>query len=145
MAKKRKAGQPTKYKDEYCEMLIEHFDVEPFVEREKTIVTKSGDVIKVPTDVANNFPTLAGFAIKLGVAKDTLHEWSRVHPKFSDAYKRAKDFQEHFLATNGLKGLVNTAFGIFTAKNVIGWRDKTETEMTVKEIKIDIDKDEQDV
>lgn len=119
-------GRPTLYKPEYVEELLEYFDQEPYVEVEKTVPTKKGPV-QINVDEATDFPTLAGFAIKIGVHRDTLHEWSKKYPEFSDAYKRAKDFQENYIATNGMKGLVNPAFAIFTAKNVLGWRDKLET------------------
>lgn len=127
--KKSKAGRPTSYKPEYAEELIEYFSEPPYKETMKTVVTKLGDVLEVPTLEATDFKTLAGFAIKIGVCKDTLHEWSKVHPEFSDAYKRAKEFQENFLAVNGNKGLINPAFSIFTAKNVLKWRDKQPEEV----------------
>lgn len=124
-------GRPTLFRSEFTDMMIDYFSVEPYVEKTKKVVSY-GNVIEVPFDHANDFPTLAGFAIKIGVHRDTLKEWSEVaeengdlkYPDFSDAYKRAKDYQERFLTVNGLKGLVSTNFGIFTAKNVLGWRDK---------------------
>lgn len=119
-------GRPTDYRPEYAQILIDYFSVEPYREIMRQTITKSGDVIEVPVNEANDFPTLAGFAIKIGVCRDTLLEWSKVHPEFSGAYKRCKDYQENFLAINGNKGLINQPFGIFTAKNVIGWRDKVD-------------------
>lgn len=117
-------GRPSKYKDEYCQLLLDYFSEEPYREVIRKVHTKQGDVIEIPEDVANDFPTLAGFAIKIGVHRDTLLEWSKQFPEFSGAYKRASDFQEHFIVTNGMKSLVNPAFAIFTAKNVLKWRDK---------------------
>lgn len=124
----KKVGRPTLYKSEYCEKLIEFFDKEPYSEKLLKKVTKQGDVIEIPTNVPSDFPTLAGFAIELGVSRDTLQEWAKVHPEFSVAYKRAKDFQERYLTVNGIKGLIQPAFSIFTAKNVIDWRDRSEIE-----------------
>lgn len=124
MSEETKPGRPSKYKHEYCEQLIEYFSVEPYREVLKKIVTKQGDVIEVPENEANDMPTLAGFAISIGVHRDTLLEWSKEYPEFSGAYKRAIDFQENFLVTNGNKGLINPAFGIFTAKNILKWKDK---------------------
>ncbi len=126
-------GRPSKFKEEYTQELIDYFKIEPYREVTKSVVTKQGDVVEVTQPEANDFPTLAGFACKIKVHRDTLQEWSSVHEEFSVAYKMAKQYQEHFLATNGLKGLVNTAFGIFTAKNVIGWRDKSDLELTGKD------------
>lgn len=119
MSDQKKVGRPTAYSDEFPDMLTDYFDREPY--------EITGGEAK-----ANDFPTKAGFAIMIGVDRDTLKEWAKVHPEFSAAYKKAESFQEHFLVTNGLKGLVNTAFGIFTAKNVLGWRDKSEVEHSGK-------------
>lgn len=128
----KKVGRPTDYRPEYCEQMIEYFSEAPYSEKMKTVVTKMGDVVEVPTVEASDFKSLAAFANRLGVHKDTLHEWSKVHPEFSDAYKRAKQFQEEWLSVNGNKGLLNPAFSIFTAKNVIDWRDKRDIELTEK-------------
>lgn len=124
-------GSPSLYKPEYCQALLDYFGRPPYEEKMVTVVTKQGDVFQVPKDVACDFPTLAGFAIKIGVHRDTLQEWSHVHPEFSVVYKRAKDFQEHFMAVNGNKGLVNTTFAIFTSKNIINWRDKRDDEKPI--------------
>lgn len=129
MSVKPKRGAPSKYKPEYAEELIRYFDIEPYREVAKDITSKSGDVFTVHEDRANDFPSLAGFAVHLGVHRDTLHQWSTEHPEFSDAYKRAKDFQENFLVINGNRGLIPAPFGIFTAKNILKWRDKQPDEV----------------
>lgn len=105
------AGQPTKYDKRFCKLLIEYFKM-PLTKKEKG------------RSVAADFPSLAGFAIKIGVHRDTLHEWTSAHPEFAEAVKLAKDYQENWLIQNGLKGLVEQPFAIFTAKNVMKWRDK---------------------
>lgn len=125
MAKKKsKVGRPTDYKPEYIDLLIAYFSEPPYKEVMKRVVTKDGDAIEVPEDKASDFKSLAGFALSIGVHKDTLLEWSKVHPEFSGAYKKAKEYQENWLLINGNKELIPAAFGIFTAKNVIGYRDK---------------------
>jgi hypothetical protein len=144
MAKKkepRPVGRPTDYKPEYCEQLIEYFSEVPYKEIIKKIVTKDGEVVEVPAIEATDFKTLAGFAISIGVHSETLLNWSKEHPEFFDAYKRAKDFQQQFLAVNGNKGLINPAFSIFTAKNVLNWRDKKEIEVAEKPLEKMSDED----
>jgi hypothetical protein len=129
---KPKLGRPTLYEERFAQALIDYFDVNPYEEKTKTIITQRGDAIEVPFNEATDFKSLAGFAINIGVHRDTLHEWASAtnpdgtlkHPEFSDAYKRAKDYQENYIAINGNKGLIPAAFGIFTAKNVLHWRDK---------------------
>ena len=77
----------------------------------------------------------------IGVHRDTLHSWAteknpdqtHKNPRFSDAYKKAKDLQEANLVEGTISGAYNSTFAIFTAKNVLGWRDKTEHEMTGKD------------
>lgn len=129
--KTKKVGRPTEYDKKYAQELHDYFKVEPYKKKfREEFDEKKGEIIKIETGEveANDIPTLAGFAIKIGVHRDTLHEWANKHDEFSDAYKMAKEYQEHFLTTNGLKGLISTAFGIFTAKNILGWRDRQEHE-----------------
>lgn len=114
---KHERGRPTDYRPEYCQQLLDYFGEKPYTEDNQGKIR------------ATDFKSLAGFAIKIGVSRDTLHEWSKKHKDFSDAYIRAKDFQENFLAVNGNKGLINANFGIFTAKNVLNWRDKKEIDV----------------
>ena len=131
---KRPVGRPTLYKPEYVEQLIEFFDKEPF-EHVPGIDKAGNEKMEM---VPAKFPTLARFATKIGVTRDTLYEWSTAknddetlkYPEFSYAYKRAKDFQEAILVEGAMAGAFTPSFSIFTAKNVLGWKDKTEQEIT---------------
>lgn len=113
-----KAGRPTKYEDWIPEAMMEYFDKE-----------------------VGEFPTLAGFAAHINVTRETLHDWataknpdgSHRHSDFSYAYKKAKELQEANLVKGALTGAYNPTFAIFTAKNVLGWRDKIEQEITGKD------------
>ena len=113
-----KAGRPTKYEDWIPEAMLAFF-----------------------SRGVGNFPTLAGFAASIGVSRETLHDWATAkdvsgdlrNPIFSDAYKRAKELQENNLVEGALTGAYNPTFAIFTAKNVLGWRDKVEQEITGKD------------
>lgn len=57
------AGAPSKYQDEYGEALVLH-------------MAEGG--------------SLTSFAHKIGVHRDTVYEWAKVHAKFSDALKRGE-------------------------------------------------------
>ena len=100
-----KGGRPTKYKQEYCQEFLDYFSIDPYRIETKQIKSKDGSY-EVEEKVINDFPTLAGFAIKIGVNRDTLLEWANAknedgsykHEEFSGIYKRAKDYQENFLA-----------------------------------------------
>lgn len=123
-----KRGAPTTYDPKYCEEILEYFSIPPYREVMKKVVA-NGVLIEVPTTEANDFPSFAGFASKIKTHRYTLNKWCDRHPEFSDAYKESKELQENFLLVNGLKNLVSTAFGIFTAKNVLGYRDKQPDEI----------------
>lgn len=124
--KKRPVGRPSDYRPEYAQALLEYFSEKPY----KTISVMNGLGIEVDKVVATDFKSLAGFAIEIGVARSTISLWAveknedgnLKHPEFSEAYARAKDFQENFLVVNANKNLINPRFAEFTAKNVINWR-----------------------
>lgn len=108
MAVKRKAGQPTKYKPEYCEMLIAHM---------------------------RNLHSFESFGADIGVHKETLYEWCKVHKQFSEARKAGRGVllkgMENVgkgLFTGKIKG--NVAAWIFYMKNTTGWRDDPIDEST---------------
>lgn len=128
-------GRPSKYDEKYVEELIKFFDVEPYYEL--PILDDKGNTVGIK-HIPNKFPTLARFATKVGVTRETLWDWatstnedgSLKYPDFSNAYKRAKDFQEAILAEGTMAGAFQANFAIFTAKNVLGWRDKVEQEIS---------------
>ena len=131
-------GRPTKYKPEFADKMVEFFSQPPI--REITTVDAKGN--ETTQVLPGHFPTLARFATNIGVTKDTLHDWATAkhietgelkHPDFSSAYKKAKDLQEANLVEGTIAGAYNSTFAIFTAKNVLGWRDKVEQEITGKD------------
>lgn len=111
------------YRPEFCQALLRHFDVEPNREIERVNV-KSGTTYTQL--VANDFPTLAGFARKIGVGTNTLWNWGQVHPEFLDATTRAKAIAEDILVINGMHGLCPPNFAIFVGKNYTDLRDVQE-------------------
>ena len=127
-------ARPTKYKEEYCEDMLDFFNREPFSplmidsnEGERVpALTKNGSPILVPCKL----PTFEGFAIKLGVHRETLLNWAESNDEFFDALKRAKDMQKEILIQNGLVGAYEKTFAIFTAKNITDMRDKQEERPT---------------
>jgi transposase len=102
---KKKMGRPTKYKPEFCQRVIE---------------------------LASEGMGKAEIACGIGVSRDTIHEWTKVHQDFSDAIRRA---YEEALAWwerkgreatfGGVPGFQSTAY-IFQMKNRFkdDWRDK---------------------
>jgi hypothetical protein len=97
------AGQPTKYR--------KNFHPKSVIE----LMAKGYSVIEV----------CAAWKIH----KDTLYEWNKVHPEFSDALKVARMNLEAWytalfkeIAVGKRKG--NVAAAIWLSKNVINWSDK---------------------
>lgn len=137
MDEPRPRGRPTLFKEEFADQLIDYFNIEAYTE--KVELNKDGNPVIIK--VANKFPTLARFATMIGVTRETLHDWATSkndqgelkYADFSYAYKRAKDYQESILVEGTMNGVFNAPFSIFTAKNVLGWRDKTEQEITGKD------------
>lgn len=129
-------GRPTKYKDEYSELLLNYFGDKINFEDEDHPFYQEG--WKKET-----FPTKAGFAVFIEVAKDTLNEWANAkinddegkvlghkYPKFSVAYKRVVDFQEKALISGAFDNELNMTFSIFFAKNNLGYKDRIENDTT---------------
>jgi transposase len=119
---KRKAGQPTKYKPEYCEAVIEYM--------------KHGH-------------SLTSFAAENGTTKATCHNWMKSHKEFFDAYKKARALCQshwekilHATATGKLKG--NLGAQVFWMKNRFrdDWQDRIEQEVSVKHLEPVIIEDE---
>ncbi len=103
-------GQPTKYREEYCQILINH--------------------------MAKGF-SFESFAGAILVHKDTLYEWVKTHEEFSEAKKIALEVSRLWWETKAIENVVqestpgytrslNTAAWIFNMKNRFGWSDRTE-------------------
>lgn len=133
-------GRPTKYEARFVEEIVAWFDVEKYkdivIER-MTRETKQGETTTEKFKrVANDLPTLQGFARSIGVTHATLLNWAndvvdveavepqRKHPEFFEAYNVAKELQKDFLVQNGLQGHYPPASFIFVAKNITDMTDK---------------------
>lgn len=75
-------------------------------------------------------PTLAGLAYQLGIDRQTLYNYKE-RDEFFDIIKKARDYVESFYE----KRLIyeNNPTGVIFALKNMGWRDKTETELSGKD------------
>ena len=48
--------------------------------------------------------TIEGYAIYLGVHRDTLYEWAKQYPDFSDTVKKIEQLQKEQLTNDGIYG-----------------------------------------
>lgn len=105
-----KPGRKTKYKPEYCQELISHME--------------SGY-------------SFESFGAKIGVARDSVYEWTKQFPEFAEAKKMALDKSLLFWERLGMAGVTgkidgfNSTVWIFTMKNRFGWRDRIENTGTL--------------
>ena len=101
-----KVGRPSKYKVDYCAMLVVH--------------------------MAEGL-SFESFAGAIGVDRDTIYEWVSAHEEFSDAKKDGAARSQLFWERIGVEGMVNDSINatlwIFNMKNRFKWRDKSEDEI----------------
>jgi hypothetical protein len=121
-------GQPTKYKPEYCDKIIEYFNVPPQQVVYKETYNADGSLkSKEPIVLPAQFPTFQGFANDIcDVSMMSMMRWCDEHIEFREAYSRAKAIQEKILLINSTGKLYDSQFSQFFAKNCLGYRDKTE-------------------
>ncbi len=121
----------TKYKEEYCEQIIEFFS-QPSTRIEYKETYFKGELSsKTPIVVPNDYPTFEMFAAKIGVTTDTLRNWAEEHPRFRLCYARAKEIQLGKLTSNAMIGLYNPLYAKFEAVNNHGQKDKQEVDTNV--------------
>jgi hypothetical protein len=98
-----KVGRPSKYKLEMCEQLME--------------LMRKG-------------LSRTAVAAQFGVTRETLNEWAKVHPEFSDALQLGETQSQAWWEQQAIDNLCNPHFqtGSWYAnmKNRFGWRDRNE-------------------
>lgn len=124
-------GYPTKYREEYCQSIVEYFDRDPW-----HIVTDMKGTPKVmPKD---NVPTFGRWCRSLGISSKTASLWADKYPEFAAAYAEAKELQKSFLIEAGLTH-GSGGFAMFMLKCTHGMVEpKAEQEEENKPIEIRI-------
>lgn len=122
-------GRPTKYTedmpskvDEYlaeCKIWWDEFH--------KTRGEKSDTYERI---VRVKLPMIEGFAEFIDVSKDTLYEWAKIYPKFSDALAKITRQQHNMLAEGGLAGYFSPVITKLMLSNNHGYREKSEQDIT---------------
>lgn len=102
-------GRPSKYKPEYCDLIIEHM---------------------------SEGASITSFAAEIGVARSTIDEWANNYTEFSGAVKIGKAkcaaWWEKLGRNNAITGEGNATLVIFGLKNMApeDFRDKQEVHQT---------------
>jgi len=127
-----KRGRKTKYRPEYCNKIIEFFNVEPYEEIRLPHYNEDGSIKWEDVKrFARKLPTLVQFAKYIGASYPTVYRWQdekdgAYQKEFQEAYARAKESQKDFLIQAGCLGVYNSHFAIFTAKNITDMRDSSD-------------------
>ena len=121
-----KVGRPSKYRpDHHPEDVVAYFRVSlDAMKAPERVVSAQGGVKYVQAPVPP--PTLAGYAAKIGVRRETLWAWTQQHEEFDEAVGICKGIQEQVLVTMGLLGAYRPGITVFMLKNLLGWQDKVE-------------------
>ncbi|WP_321946542.1 hypothetical protein [Paraburkholderia sp. J10-1] len=136
-AEKRSVGRPTDYRPEFCQMMIEFFNIEVESEEKLTLVDKKGEQIEQTIRRTNRYPTMERFASTLGVTRETLYNWATAkekdgktpcHPEFFHAYTRARELGNALLIEGGLGGNYESRVVNFALMNLAGWKQQVEEE-----------------
>lgn len=104
-------GRPTKYKPEFCEMLIKHMSE------------------------GYSFASFGGVA---GCSEETLHQWKKQYEDFSESYKKGQALSMQFWEKLGMAQAIGQTKGssatwIFNMKNRFKWTDRVEQTNDFKE------------
>lgn len=109
-------GRPTEYTDDIFEQAREY------------LVRCNDDELE-DEKLRVNLPTIEGLAACLRVNRDTLYEWAKIYPEFSDMLEEIRTNQAEKLINNGLAGRYNpTITKLLLTKH--GYSDRQETDVT---------------
>lgn len=108
-------ARPTDYNEEILTKTMQ------YLEDCKDTITEGKLTVKLPT--------IEGLAYFLKVNRDTIYEWCRVHPEFSDIIDDLRAKQADSLINSGLAGTYNSTIAkVLLAKH--GYRDAIDSDIT---------------
>ena len=122
---KNLGGRPEKYSDveSLSAKIEEYFN---YCDKQtKTYITKNG-----PPKTSYKPYTVIGLCNFLGICRETFSQYQKDR-RFSDATRSAKSRCEAWLEEHAINGETQPLVSIFSLKNNYGWKDKTETEITI--------------
>ena len=121
----QRTGAPSSYRPEYAEMMVRWF-----AERGECTLRLLPDSsgAEQARAVCSEVPTFAGFAAHIGVSPQTMDNWCKRHAEFVEARARCKAITEQWFSIALTTGAANPTGAIFVAKNILGWKDRSEVE-----------------
>lgn len=127
-----KRGRPTEYSEEVLENTNKYLDsCEDETERLVDMENEEKGYQKYRNKLKVKLPTIEGLAYFLGVHKDTIYEWRKVHHEFSDLIEDLLSKQADRLISNGLSGDYNpTIAKVLLSKH--GYKEAQEVDQNIK-------------
>lgn len=119
------AGRPVEWNEKAISKLEKELDAYIKEVGEREPIASFSPQGRLLSFTPPNFPSMAEFILKSGNS-NYIYDLAELWPGISERIKKVKALQEHFLMTYALPGHYNPAFAIFTAKNILGWRDSRE-------------------
>lgn len=123
-------GRPSEYSQVIVDKAQYYLDscVDEEVQQVIGMSAKGTELYKPKLNV--NLPTIEGLALFLGVHRDTLYEWAKIHPELSDTLQHIKTEQAKQLINKGLSGDYNSTIAKLILSVNHGMAEKTETDIT---------------
>ncbi len=107
------------------EHLIDYFQTAyAALEEPERIESSCGAVRWIQRPIAP--PTLAGYAAKLGVGRETLWAWAQQDPEFAQALEFAQTIEEDLWIVLGLLGVYHFSVVKFVLEKLLRWTDHAE-------------------
>mgnify|MGYP003648057797 CR=1 FL=1 len=103
-------GRPTKYNDE--------------------IIEKAEDYIKNYITYGDQIPMIDGLALELGVHRETINQWEKTYPEFSDIVRGLMTKQGRVLMNGSLSGEFRERTATLALSSNHGLVARSETDIT---------------
>jgi hypothetical protein len=126
-------ARPTDYKgkktidkaEKYIKSCVDKFEKITESKNDKTGRERYIQKLKI------KLPKAEGLALYLSVSRDTLYEWAKKHPEFSDILERVNQIQADRVIDEALAGNYNSLIAkLLLGKH--GYHEKTDTDITSK-------------
>lgn len=104
---KNKVGRPTSYDFPKLHKIVEQYIADCVDEEDEFHKTRGEKSDSYDRIIRVRIPTIEGLCLKLDISKDTLYEWIKIHPEFSDDIDKVQKLQAERLIQNGLNGNYN--------------------------------------
>lgn len=100
---------------------------------DETIQKKADIYYDMCLEGSEILPSIEGLSLYININRDTIYEWIKIHPIFSDTYKKIMELQKKIIQEKGITGIFNPAVSIFMLKANHGMIETSRTELTGKD------------